>query len=155
MPAFSAASVGALNACRSISATAIPLAPLVTALFIALTIWLTLLFPSPSTGTSSPSSLHASAAPYWVGVKNGLVVTWLTNTNLYFGCEPKTFEPSSPPLDALAPARRQDRAHRAGGHAGQRGAAQERAPVEPGPVGIPGAVEVLQTLHRFVGLVGV
>jgi hypothetical protein len=32
-----------------------------------------------------PSSAHASAAPYWVGTKNGLVVTWLTNTNFHFG----------------------------------------------------------------------
>jgi hypothetical protein len=27
----------------------------------------------------------ASAAPYWVGTKNGLVVTWLTKTNFHFG----------------------------------------------------------------------
>jgi simple sugar transport system substrate-binding protein len=30
-----------------------------------------------------PSSAHASAMPYCVGTKNGFVVTWLTNTNLY------------------------------------------------------------------------
>jgi hypothetical protein len=28
--------------------------------------------------------LQASSAPYFVGTKNGFVVTWLTNTNLYF-----------------------------------------------------------------------
>jgi hypothetical protein len=33
----------------------------------------------------TPSSLLASSAPYWVGVKNGFVVTWLTNTNFHFG----------------------------------------------------------------------
>jgi hypothetical protein len=34
--------------------------------------------------------LHASSAPYFVGTKNGFVVTWLTRTNFSFGCEPKT-----------------------------------------------------------------
>jgi hypothetical protein len=36
-------------------------------------------------------------------VKNGFVVTWLTKTNLYAGCEPKTL--AEPPLldDALLP----------------------------------------------------
>src|ERR687886_881930 len=32
-----------------------------------------------------PRSLLASSAPYWVGVKNGLVVTWQTKTNFHFG----------------------------------------------------------------------
>src|SRR2546430_2461717 len=107
MPALIAASTGALNACRSVRATAIPSAPPVTAVFSALTIWLTLLFSEPVHWYSQPSSLEASAAPYWVGVKNGLVVTWLTNTNLYFLLEPKTLEappPPPPPLfDALEP----------------------------------------------------
>src|SRR5581483_10412065 len=104
MPAFSAASTGALKACRSISATAIPSAPPVTALFSAVTIWLTLLFSDPVHWYSQPSRLHASAAPYWVGVKNGFVVTWLTNTNLYFLCEPNTLEElPPPPEDALLP----------------------------------------------------
>src|SRR5580704_6694088 len=103
MPAFRAVSTGALNACRSISATAMPSAPLVTAVLSASTIWLTLLFSEPVHWYSQPSSLHASAAPYCVGVKNGLVVTWLTNTNLYFLCEPNTL--AEPPLllDALDP----------------------------------------------------
>jgi hypothetical protein len=34
--------------------------------------------------------LHASSAPYFVGTKNGFVVTWLTRTNFSFGCDPKT-----------------------------------------------------------------
>src|ERR1700756_1813003 len=102
MPALRAASTGALNACRSISATAIPSAPLVTAVFSAVTIWLTLLFSEPVHWYSHPSRLHASAAPYCVGVKKGFVVTWLTNTNLYFLCEPKTeLEPLL--VDALEP----------------------------------------------------
>ena len=32
----------------------------------------------PQTGAGSPSSAAASAIAYWVGVKNALVVTWLT-----------------------------------------------------------------------------
>src|SRR5438105_12308224 len=102
MPALSAASTGALKACRSVSATAIPSAPPVTALLRALTIWLTLELSEPVHWYSQPSSLHASAAPYWVGTKNEFVVTWLTNTNLYFLCDPNTLaEP--PPPDALVP----------------------------------------------------
>src|SRR5271155_4906328 len=105
MPAFRAVSTGALNACRSISATAMPSAPLVTAVLTAVTIWATLLFSEPVHWYSQPSSLDASAAPYCVGVKNGLVVTWLTNTNLYLGCEPNTAsDPPLPPLlEALEP----------------------------------------------------
>ena len=38
--------------------------------------------------------------PYWVGVKNGFVVTWLTKTNLYFGVAGKL---PAPPLEAAAP----------------------------------------------------
>src|SRR6266566_2417964 len=98
MPALIAASTGALKACRSVSATAIPSAPPVTALFSAVTIWLTLLVSDPVHWYSQPSSLLASAAPYWVGVKKGFVVTWLTNTNLYFLCEPNTL--AEPLLDA-------------------------------------------------------
>src|SRR5205823_8142103 len=35
------------------------------------------------------SSLQASEAPVCVGAKNGLVVTWLTNVNLYDPLAPK------------------------------------------------------------------
>ena len=69
--------------------------------------------------------------PYWVGTKNGLVVTWLTNTNLYSGCDPK-IEFELLLLDALDPQALEQRAHRAGRDARQGRAAQERAPVEPG-----------------------
>ena len=39
----------------------------------------------PHFGVGRPSSAAASASPYWVGVKNGFVVTWLTNQNCHFG----------------------------------------------------------------------
>src|SRR5437764_15217952 len=77
-----ALSVGPLNAWRSIRATAIPSTPALIALFIAFTISPTLLVCEPVHWYEQPRSLHASAAPLWVGVKNGFVVTWLTNVNL-------------------------------------------------------------------------
>src|SRR3954470_9122608 len=92
MSAASALSVGALNAFRSTRETAIPSAWAVIALFIALTISLTLLVSEPVHWYEQPSRLHASAAPYLVGTKNGFVVTWLTNVNLYDGWEPKTLD---------------------------------------------------------------
>src|SRR6185312_15781511 len=97
MPACSAFSTGALKACRSISDTAIPSALEATAVFMALIIWLTLLVSEPVHSYEQPSSLQASAMPYWVGVKKVFVVTWLTNTNLYEGCEPKTSFDTLPP----------------------------------------------------------
>src|SRR3954451_23743732 len=84
MPASSALLVGPLNALVSTSATAMPSALELIALFIALTIWPTLLLSEPVHWYVQPSSLQASSAPYFVGTKNGFVVTWLTNTNLYF-----------------------------------------------------------------------
>ncbi len=42
--------------------------------------------------------MHASSAPYLVGTKNGLVVTWLTSTNLSFSVCPKI----PPPPDCAA-----------------------------------------------------
>src|SRR5215211_1287389 len=81
--------VGVLNAVRSTSETAMPSTPAVIALFIALTISLTLLDCEPVHWYSQPKSLHASSAPYLVGTKNGFVVTWLTKVNLYSGCVPK------------------------------------------------------------------
>ena len=79
MPAASAFWTGALNAAGSISVVAIPSTPPLTALLIALTISDTLLVAEPVHVYEQPSSLHASAAPLWVGVKNTFVVTWLTN----------------------------------------------------------------------------
>src|SRR5690348_9733295 len=81
-----------------------PFAPPVTALFIALTISLTLEFSEPVHWYVQPSSLQASAAPYFVGTKNGFVVTWLTKTNLSFLLllkMPLAGVPPPPPLDAL------------------------------------------------------
>ena len=75
---MSAACTGPLNAVGEISVVAIPLAFADTALLIELTISDTLLVAEPVHVYEQPSSLHASAAPFWVGVKNTLVVTWLT-----------------------------------------------------------------------------
>src|SRR5262249_60178656 len=36
------------------------------------------------------SSAAASARPYWVGTKNGLVVTWLTKVNFHAGVDGKS-----------------------------------------------------------------
>src|ERR1700683_1353550 len=101
MPAFSAFSTGTLKAVLLISETAIPSAPDVTAVLIALTIWSMFSLSEPVHSYEQPSSLHASAMPYCVGTKNEFVVTWLTTTNLYDGCEPKMPEEPPPPLLAL------------------------------------------------------
>ncbi len=58
-----------------------PSTPAVTAALIAVTIWATLLDAEPAHSYEQPSSMHASAAPLMVGVKNVLVVAWLTNVN--------------------------------------------------------------------------
>src|SRR6202167_6079182 len=98
MPAFSAFSMGTLNAVLLISDTAIPSAPDETAVFMALTIWSMFSLSEPVHSYEQPSSLHASAMPYCVGTKNEFVVTWLTTTNLYDGCDPKMPEDPPPPL---------------------------------------------------------
>src|SRR3954470_13909140 len=85
MPAFRAWSTGALNADLSTTAMARPSALPLIAVLVALTISATTEFCDPVHWYEQPSSLHASSAPYWVGVKNGLVVTWLTKTNFQFG----------------------------------------------------------------------
>src|SRR4051812_2202608 len=85
MPACSALSVGALNALGSTRQTAMPSALAVMAAFIALIISLTSAVFEPVHWKVVLTSAPASSIPYWVGVKNGFVVTWLTNTNLYLG----------------------------------------------------------------------
>jgi hypothetical protein len=80
MPAARARSVGALNALGSMIGTAMALAFAAIAAFIALTISATSEVAEPVHWWSQPSSRHASSMPYCVGTKNGLVVTWLTNT---------------------------------------------------------------------------
>src|SRR3954452_21208300 len=67
------------------------------AAFIALTISLTTASFEPVHWKLVLTSALASSMPYWVGVKNGLVVTWLTNTNLYLGVTGKF---PAPPLAA-------------------------------------------------------
>ena len=59
-----------------------PLTPALIAVLNALTISPTLAVCEPVHWYEHPSSLQASAAPFCVGVKNGLVVTWLTSVNL-------------------------------------------------------------------------
>ena len=123
---------------------------LTIALLTALTIWLTLLVSEPVHAYVQPSSLHASWMPYWVGTKNGFVVTWLTKVNLKLSVVPKI--ELAPLLElALEPQALSRCSDRAGGRAGQGRAAQERAPVEPRPVGL--LVVVVQTLYRFVSVV--
>src|SRR3954471_24807002 len=85
MPAFRAWSTGALNADLSTTAMARPSALPEIAVLVAFTISATTEFCDPVHWNEQPSSLHASSAPYWVGVKNGLVVTWLMKTNFQFG----------------------------------------------------------------------
>src|SRR6266576_2197973 len=86
MPACMALATGVLNAVALITATAMPLAFAEIAAFVALTICGTLELADPvQDGLGRPSSAAASASPYWVGTKNGLVVTWLTNANFHAG----------------------------------------------------------------------
>jgi len=57
------------------TATAIPSASLVTAVSNEFTISLTTAVSEPVHWNSVPSIALASSIPYWVGTKNGLVVT--------------------------------------------------------------------------------
>src|SRR3954470_7525233 len=84
-PASSALSTGLRNAFLSTTASARPSALALIAVLVASTISATTEFCDPVHWYSQPSNLAASAAPYWVGVKNGLVVTWQTKTNFHFG----------------------------------------------------------------------
>src|SRR5262245_33320578 len=52
----------------------------------------------PHLGVGRLSSAAASARPYWVGVKNGLLVTWFTNQN----CQAGVFGKLPAPLAAAA-----------------------------------------------------
>src|SRR5215467_4137040 len=86
MPSCMALATGVVNAVALITATAMPLAFAETAAFVALTICGTFEFCDPvQDGLGMPSSAAASASPYWVGTKNGLVVTWLTKANFHAG----------------------------------------------------------------------
>src|SRR5260370_40683731 len=85
MPADNAASTGALNATGSMIETAIPSTLAAMAVFIWLTMSATILFAEPVHWYLHPTRAQASEAPDWVGTKNGLVVTWLTNTKFHVG----------------------------------------------------------------------
>src|SRR3712207_2713144 len=85
MPASSALSTGARNASLSTTASAMPSAFELIAVFVASTISATTELTDPVHWNSQPRSLQASSAPYCVGVKNGFVVTWQTKANFHFG----------------------------------------------------------------------
>src|SRR6266516_1350762 len=86
MPADIALAVGVLKAVALMTAIAIPFAPDEVAAFIALTICGTFEVDEPvQAGLGMPSSAAASCSPYWVGTKNGFVVTWLTKENFQGG----------------------------------------------------------------------
>src|SRR5690349_20922903 len=85
MPASRAASMGPLKAVLSTTATARPSALPETAVLMALTISAGMESLEPVHWKVVPRSLQASSAPYWVGVKNGLVVTWQTKTHFQLG----------------------------------------------------------------------
>src|SRR5919198_3763997 len=94
MPASSALFTGALNAALSTTAIAMPSALEEMAVLVAFTISATMESLDPVHWNWQLSSAHASCAPYCVGVKNVLVVTWLTNTNFQFGVDGKS--PAAP-----------------------------------------------------------
>src|SRR6266508_294638 len=98
MTASSAWLTGALKAFLSTTASAIPSALAEIAALVAFTISATTASFEPVHWKSQLSSAQASWAPYWVGVKNGLVVTWLTNTNFHLGVEGKSPEPAAAAL---------------------------------------------------------
>src|SRR6266511_4694781 len=98
MPASSAWSTGSLKASLSTTATARPSALPEIAVLVAFTISATFDSFEPVNWNSQLSSAQASWAPYWVGVKNGLVVTWLTNTNFHLGVEGKSPAPAASAL---------------------------------------------------------
>ena len=85
MPASNARALGALKACGSTIGTAMASALAAMAAFIALTISPTSALAEPVHWEVQSSRAQASSMPYCVGTKNGLVVTWLTNTSFHFG----------------------------------------------------------------------
>src|ERR1700678_3825621 len=97
MPAFIACATGVVNEVESVSTVAIPAALAATAALIWAVICAATEFADPvHFGTGRPSSLAASAKPYWVGTKKGLVVTWLTNQNCHEGTLGNAAEPRAP-----------------------------------------------------------
>src|SRR5215831_11350424 len=91
MPPSMAFFTGLVNAVELTTAIAIPFDFAEIAELVALTISGTLAFCDPvHDGLGIPSSAAASCSPYWVGTKNGLVVTWLTNANFHAGVDGKS-----------------------------------------------------------------
>src|SRR5215471_10480162 len=91
MPSFMAFFTGWVNAVVLITAIAIPFAFDEMAELVALTMSGTFDLSEPvKAGLGMPSSAAASARPYWVGTKNGLVVTWLTKVNFHAGVDGKS-----------------------------------------------------------------
>src|SRR3984957_20349545 len=91
MPAFIALATGAWKVVAVgallMTHVAMPFAFAVMALLRALTMSVSAESVDPvHLGLGMPSSAAASAKPNWVGTKNRLVVTWLTNQN----CQPGT-----------------------------------------------------------------
>src|SRR3954469_9550223 len=86
MPFPSARLMGASKAPLSTTHTAMPAALALTAALKALIISPTSALVEPPQVKPTPSREPASAAPYWVGTKNGFVVTWLMNANFHLGC---------------------------------------------------------------------
>src|SRR5579859_1452543 len=88
MPAASAELIGLTNEVAETTVVAMPGEPAVTASLkedsmVGTVGWVDV--APVQAGVGMPSRAAASAKPYWVGVKNELSVTWLTNVNFHFG----------------------------------------------------------------------
>src|SRR5437879_4334337 len=88
MPAASALATASVNAVALVTVVAMPSTLAETAVFSALIMvgmvcWLESAPVHWMLGM--PSSAHASAAPFLVGTKKALSVTWLTKVNFHFG----------------------------------------------------------------------
>ena len=80
--------MGAMNAVAETTVVAMPGEPAVTAAWKADSMVGTVGWVDRApvqAGVGRPSSAAESAMPYWVGVKNELSVTWLTNVNFHLG----------------------------------------------------------------------
>src|SRR5215210_2311476 len=101
MPLSRAFWIGLLKATGSTTETAMPSALPEMAVFIASTISETTESSEPVHCDVVPSRASASSMPYWVGTKNGFVVTWLTKTKFHSGVFGK-LPPDPPPPPWLA-----------------------------------------------------
>jgi hypothetical protein len=85
MPAARAWSTGAVKAVASVTDRAMPSTWPEIAALVASTISATIASAEPVHWVSTFRIAAASSRPYWVGVKNGWAVTWLTNVNRHRG----------------------------------------------------------------------